>query len=167
MLESRGHKVIPLYAHSSEILYYGLLDKTLLLLRIVYNWRMARKLGRLLDRSCVDVVHIHNLWPLISPSVICVLNRRKVPYVQTIHNYRYLVPDGILLKDDLLQPGNRLKVRRRPLKSFRNSILLTFLYSLTAHFVRWLGLVAAAAESFRSLRNSATTSTPRSFPAAG
>jgi len=141
MLESRGHKVIPLYAHSSEITHYGLLDIALLPARIVYNCRMARKLGRLIDRSRVDVVHIHNLWPLISPSVICVLNRRKVPYVQTIHNYRYLVPDGILFKDDLLQPGNRLKVRRRPLGLFHNSILLTFLYSLTAHLVRWLGLV--------------------------
>ncbi len=141
MLERRGHRVIPLYAHSSEITHYGLLDKALLLLRIVYNRRMAGKLGRLLDGNRVDLVHIHNTWPLISPSVICELNRRKVPYVQTIHNYRYLVPDGILLEDDLLQPGNRLKVRRRALRSFRNSVLLTFLYSLAAHFVRWLGLL--------------------------
>lgn len=141
MLESRGHRVIPLYAHSSEITQYGLLDKALLLPRILYNCRMARKLGRLIDGSHIDVVHIHNLWPLISPSVICVLNRRKVPYVQTIHNYRYLVPDGILLKGDLLQSGSRLRVRRRPLRSFRNSILLTFLYSLAAHLVRWFGLV--------------------------
>src|SRR4030042_5321443 len=141
MLESRGHRVIPPYAHSSEITQYGLLDRALLLPRIVYNCRRARKRGRLIDRSRVDVVHIHNLWPLISPSVICVLNRRKVPYVQTIHNSRFPVPDGILFKDDLLPSGDRLKIRRRPLRSFRNSILLTFLYSLTAQYVRWLGLV--------------------------
>jgi glycosyltransferase involved in cell wall biosynthesis len=141
MLESRGHRVIPLYAYSSEIARYGLLSRAFLLPRIVYNCRAARALGRLINRNRIDVAHIHNLWPLISPSVICVLNRRKVPYVQTIHNYRYLVPDGILLKSDLRQPGNRLKVRRRPLRSFHNSLLLTLLYGLSTRLVRWLGLI--------------------------
>jgi glycosyltransferase involved in cell wall biosynthesis len=139
MLESRGHRVIPLYAHSSQIARRGALARALLLPRLVYNHRMARKLGRLLDSSPVDVVHIHNFWPLISPSVLCLLNRRRVPWVQTIHNYRYLVPDGILLKEDLQQPGNRLKVGRRPLRSYRHSLPLTFLYSLTAWLVRRLG----------------------------
>jgi glycosyltransferase involved in cell wall biosynthesis len=72
----------------------------------VYPNRVVKKLGVAVD--CIwsrrwynqfrqklkelrpDVVHIHNFFPLISPSIYYACRREKVPVVQTLHNYRLL-----------------------------------------------------------------------------
>lgn len=46
-----------------------------------------------------DVVHLHNVVPLISPWVIRVAGRFGVPVVQTVHNYRLLCANGLLYRD--------------------------------------------------------------------
>ena len=47
------------------------------------------------DRA--DVVHIHNLYPLISPAVLPVCAEAGVPVVMTVHNYRLVCPNGLHL----------------------------------------------------------------------
>jgi len=46
-----------------------------------------------------DVVHLHNLYPALSPSVIRVATQEHVPVVVTLHNYRLLCLPGILRRD--------------------------------------------------------------------
>ncbi len=41
-----------------------------------------------------DVVHVHNFFPLLSPSVYYACREAGVPVVQTLHNYRLLCPAG-------------------------------------------------------------------------
>lgn len=42
-----------------------------------------------------DVVHIHNLYPLVSPAVLPVVREMGVPIVMTVHNYRLVCPNGL------------------------------------------------------------------------
>jgi glycosyltransferase involved in cell wall biosynthesis len=44
-----------------------------------------------------DVVHVHNLFPLISPSVLPECRRASVPVLMTVHNYRLVCPNGLHL----------------------------------------------------------------------
>lgn len=42
-------------------------------------------------------MHIHNLYPLISPSILPVCKAFGVPVVMTVHNFRLVCPNGLLL----------------------------------------------------------------------
>ncbi|MCU0895079.1 MAG: glycosyltransferase family 4 protein [Rhodospirillales bacterium] len=53
-----------------------------------------------LEESRPDVVHVHNFFPLLSPSIYAACNQRGVPVVQTLHNYRTICSNGMLLRDD-------------------------------------------------------------------
>lgn len=46
-----------------------------------------------------DVVHIHNLYPFISPAVLFPCRQAGIPVVMTVHNYRLLCPNGLFLRD--------------------------------------------------------------------
>lgn len=46
-----------------------------------------------------DVAHVHNTWFDLSPSVIAALRRREVPTVMSLHNYRLMCINGLLLRD--------------------------------------------------------------------
>lgn len=46
-----------------------------------------------------DVAHVHNTWFRLSPSVIDSLTSRGIPTVVSLHNYRLMCINGMLLRD--------------------------------------------------------------------
>lgn len=46
-----------------------------------------------------DVAHVHNTWFSLSPSVFGGLSNRGVPTVMSLHNYRLMCVNGLLLRD--------------------------------------------------------------------
>lgn len=140
MLEAHGHQVGTFFVRNDEIDQYSLLNKALLIPRTVYNNTRAVAFERRLTEQ-FDIVHIHNIWPTISPAIFFVLNKLKQPYLQTIHNYRYIVPNAILYKDDVRLPDGVLRIRPRRLNSFRNSYLLTSTYWMTSQMVQKTGVI--------------------------
>jgi glycosyltransferase involved in cell wall biosynthesis len=65
----------------------------------VYARDGVRRFTRLLESERPDVVHLHNVFPLLSPYVVRVAARRGVPVVQTVHNYRHGCVNGLHLRD--------------------------------------------------------------------
>jgi glycosyltransferase involved in cell wall biosynthesis len=65
----------------------------------IYSPAGVRRFTRLLRESRPDVVHLHNVFPLISPYVVRVAGRAGVPVVQTVHNYRHGCVHGLHLRD--------------------------------------------------------------------
>jgi glycosyltransferase involved in cell wall biosynthesis len=53
----------------------------------------------LLQEERPDVVHLHNVFPLISPAVARVAKATGVPTVQTVHNYRHTCVNGLHFRD--------------------------------------------------------------------
>ncbi len=47
-----------------------------------------------------DVVHIHNVFPHMTPAVYLACRAAGVPVVQTLHNYRMLCPAGFLHREE-------------------------------------------------------------------
>ncbi len=62
----------------------------------------AAGIGRVLDEWRPDVVHFHNLWPLLTPSALRAARRRGIGVVLTLHNYRFACPAGTLLRDGVV-----------------------------------------------------------------
>ncbi len=44
-------------------------------------------------------MHVHNTWPLVSPAVYWAAAKAGVPVVQTLHNFRLLCPQGLMLRE--------------------------------------------------------------------
>lgn len=63
----------------------------------LYSWSARRDFTLAVRAFRPDLVHLHNLYPLISPSVIDAAQALGVPTVMTLHNYRVLCPNGRLL----------------------------------------------------------------------
>lgn len=57
------------------------------------NFEAIRKLKRLLKENHVDVAHIHNIYHHITPSILKVLKKHKIPIVMTIHDYKLICPN--------------------------------------------------------------------------
>ena len=77
----------------------GAAGKLALALRTIWNPRTVREVRELIRRERPDVVHCHNTFPLISPSIYHAAAREGVPVVQTLHNYRLACLNGYLFRD--------------------------------------------------------------------
>ena len=58
----------------------------------IYNRAALREMKRTLEIERPDVVHVHNLYPLFSPSVLVACRQAGVPVVMTNHNYLLTCP---------------------------------------------------------------------------
>lgn len=54
----------------------------------VLSWRARRQFVATLDTVLPDVVHVHNLFPLLTATVPAVALHRGLPVVWTVHNFR-------------------------------------------------------------------------------
>jgi len=52
-----------------------------------------------IKQHCPDVVHVHNFFPMLSPSIYDACADAAVPVVQTLHNYRVICPGALLMRD--------------------------------------------------------------------
>jgi glycosyltransferase involved in cell wall biosynthesis len=45
-----------------------------------------------------DIIHVHNFFPQISPSIYDACAAKGIPVVQTLHNYRLICPGALLMR---------------------------------------------------------------------
>jgi glycosyltransferase involved in cell wall biosynthesis len=95
LLRAAGHEVQQLVADNPEAPF----PTAAALLRSPWNLAWRREVERVVDRFEPDVAHLHNTWFALSPSVVEGLGSRGVPTVMTVHNYRLMCLNGMLLRD--------------------------------------------------------------------
>jgi glycosyltransferase involved in cell wall biosynthesis len=99
LLREHGHDVIEYRAASSDLDQTGPLSKIRSAFNLIYAPGVIRDVRALVERERPDVAHIHNVFPLLTPSLYAALHRARVPVVQTLHNYRFLCPNGLFFVD--------------------------------------------------------------------
>ncbi len=62
-------------------------------LSFIRSKESARNLKQLVDSHGPDIAHLHNIYHQITPSIIPVLKRAKVPVVMTLHDYKLICPN--------------------------------------------------------------------------
>ena len=97
LLESKGHQVMLLEAHNDSI--SGGLGKAQAALSALYSLPGRRRAEEAIARFRPDLVHVHNFFPLLSPSVYDACREAGVPVVQTLHNYRLACPNALFFRD--------------------------------------------------------------------
>ena len=100
LLREHGHEV---HLHSvSNDAIQGLWVKTVTAWRTPYSQWGRRETTRIINETAPDIVHVHNFFPLLSPSVYDACLDAGVPVVQTLHNYRTICPGSLLMRDGKL-----------------------------------------------------------------
>jgi len=101
LLEDGGHEIRFLRRSSAEIprLSFG---KIRAFLSGIYSAGGRRDARAIVREYRPDVVHIHNLYPFLSPWILRDFRTAGIPVVMTLHNYRLLCPNGLCLSHDEL-----------------------------------------------------------------
>ena len=68
-------------------------EKLRMAMRIIWNREANQKLESLLREFQPDIVHLHNIYHQLSPSILWVLKRHRIPMVMTLHDYKLLSPN--------------------------------------------------------------------------
>lgn len=132
-LQRHGHEVIFYSRKNDEIKDFGVSQKIRFVKETVYSGRTERDLRSLVSANRPDIAYVHNIYPLISPSIYHVLYAMNIPVVQCIHDFRPLCSNGLFYTEnqccERCKGGNYLHgfVRR----CYRDSYFLSGLYAFT------------------------------------
>jgi len=99
ILERAGHEVILYQRSNYEVDEYPGVKRLVLLKEAVWSGETRETFSELLRKEKPDLVHVHNTWIMISPSIYSACQEAGVPVVQTLHNYRLLCPVGTFFRD--------------------------------------------------------------------
>lgn len=102
MLERAGHRVITYQRTNVETESYRGVRLISLAKKTVWASDTHREFAHLLRQEKPDVVHVHNTFVMISPSIYSVCYDAGIPVVQTLHNFRLLCPVATFFRDGKL-----------------------------------------------------------------
>jgi glycosyltransferase involved in cell wall biosynthesis len=109
LLEQNGHEVITFSTKSSKNLpspyekffveeidfgkREGLVKSLKKFGHSLYSLEAKKKLEKLILETKPDLAHLHNVSHHLSPSILAVLKKYKIPVVQTLHDYQLICPN--------------------------------------------------------------------------
>jgi glycosyltransferase involved in cell wall biosynthesis len=102
LLERAGHQVVPYERSNGELRDGSPLDRVAIALRMVWSRETRTEFAAVLDEVRPDIVHVHNTFMLISPSIFSACSQRKTPVVQTLHNFQLFCPGGNLFRHGVI-----------------------------------------------------------------
>ena len=126
LLREHGHRVVE-YTRSNDELKESKLKLLISPLSTIWSFKTYREVNKIIKKNQIEIVHCHNTFPLISPSVYYSAKKNNIPVVQTVHNFRFLCPNGVLFRnnqpcEDCLNKGFNCSLRYN---CYRNSKLQT------------------------------------------
>lgn len=95
LLRFNGHQVESYQRHNDDI---DALSWLTVGQQTMWSNRTVDEVGRMIQVARPDVIHVHNTFPLVSPSLYWAAARAQVPVVQTLHNFRLLCPQAMFLR---------------------------------------------------------------------
>jgi glycosyltransferase involved in cell wall biosynthesis len=98
-LRALGHDVLTHFRSSDEIDQMSRAGRATLPLRSVHSRADVATLRQRIRDLRPDVMHVHNLNPLISPAAITTAKSEGLPVVMTVHNFRLSCLNGIFFRD--------------------------------------------------------------------
>ena len=96
LLRRRGHEVTLYHRDNTELASRAMITVAT---STFWSKRTTREMNALISNFRPDIIHIHNTFPLISPSIYWVASRHRIPVIQTLHNFRLLCPQAMFLRD--------------------------------------------------------------------
>ena len=120
---------------------FSLWEKIKGTVRMFYSFEAHRKINAILDEFNPDIVHVHNLYHQMDPTILFEIKKRNIPIVMTVHDWK------------LINPNHSLRLNGKPYrrcaegkyyqcfldKAVKNSYAKSFLAMLEAYWHAMLG----------------------------
>lgn len=100
LLTSYGHDVATFTKHNDSL--DGVGNRIRVAVGAPWNRSAAAELEQLVRKTRAEIVHFHNWLPQISPAGFYAARRSGAAVIQTLHNYRWACPKGILFREGKL-----------------------------------------------------------------
>lgn len=97
LLRAHGDEVIVVEKDNKDI--HGLAGKLAAFGSMVYSPSAKKAMRTLLREHTPDVVHVHNLYPQLSPSILDACREENVPVVMSVQDYKLTCPTAQHLRD--------------------------------------------------------------------
>lgn len=152
LLESHGHDVLTFEQFSDELRSHPVLGRLKGAMVTPWNPLSAHKIKQKIATFKPDVVHAHNTFPLISPSIFRA--SRGVGRVLTLHNYRLLCPNAIPMRDGNVCTqclSERSVLPALKYGCYRGSKVATFPLAINVALNRWLKTWQCEIDAFIAL----------------
>lgn len=118
LLEQNENTVDTFYVHSSE------LKGAFAELKTAFEMPFSKKYFEIskdrIKSVKPDVIHVHNTFPIISPSIFYAAKELGVPTIFTLHNYRLIYPNALLMHNG--------KIDRRTINGSAKSVVSDKVY---------------------------------------
>jgi len=96
LLRRHGHEVL-VYLRDNEELTR--MKNHSAALQTLWSHKAVADVTTLSEKFRPELIHSHNTFPLISPSLYSVAKQLNVPVIQTLHNFRLICPQATLLRN--------------------------------------------------------------------
>lgn len=96
LLRAHGHAVETYFRSNDDV---SGMSSLALARQTLWSDRTPHDLAQLIRRFQPDVIHVHNTFPLVSPSLYWAAERAGVPVVQTLHNFRLMCLNALFLHE--------------------------------------------------------------------
>jgi glycosyltransferase involved in cell wall biosynthesis len=99
MLRSAGHEVVTYFRTNDEIKDFSRLQRLALIPQTIWASGARTEFKALLEREKPGIVHVHNTFIMISPSIFSACEEAGIPVAHTLHNYRLMCPTALFFRD--------------------------------------------------------------------
>ena len=100
ILKKAGNDVVTYVRSNRDIDDRTVLGRVQAVHNTVWSGTSKTEFTSTLRKFRPDVVHVHNTFATISPSIYFACKEANVPVVQTLHNYRLICPAATLFRND-------------------------------------------------------------------
>jgi glycosyltransferase involved in cell wall biosynthesis len=97
LLADNGHDVRRHIVSNRDL--SGIYGKITVAWQAPYSARSRREMAARIADFNPHLVHVHNFFPILTPSIYDACADAGVPVVQTLHNYRLICPQAMMLRD--------------------------------------------------------------------
>lgn len=155
LLEDNGYEVITYEKHNDCLDNTSNLKKIVAGTEFIWSKQAFREITAIIDLHKPDIAHFHNIFPQISTSAYLACKKKGVPVVQTLHNFRYICPAGLLQRnnkpcEECIEKSIVSSLLHR---CYRNSLLATLPMAAMIIFNRLTGNFKNNVDSYIALTN--------------
>ena len=146
LLEERHHDVAVYHRSNREM---DTLSGPKAAKETIWSERSKADVAALIESFRPDLIHVHNTFQIISPSIYYAAAARNIPVVQTLHNFRLVCPQAMLIRDEkvCIACVGRLPWRAVVYRCYRDSV------SASAVSMLMLGVHRAASTYRRHVKS--------------
>lgn len=101
-LAENGHQLIHYFTDSRDIKRFSFIQKCRIPFHLIRSRTSEKKLQQLLDIEKPDLAVVHNLFPLLSLSLLKILKKNNIKVLKRLENYKFLCLNGLFLRNNFI-----------------------------------------------------------------